>query len=136
MMNMAMLKKAMFVGFVATCVMTAFSFVAPFFHLPHTDYHGMISAVMPLGMMGSWVAYFAVGIALAYFYAMFFRDRLPAHSWMRGMLYGFFMWLFVSFVFMPMMGMGMMGGSTTAMMGMFFGMMAYGATVGFLYAQE
>lgn len=123
----------MFIGFAGTVAMTVYSYVAHTVSLPQVDYRSMISNVFPAGEMGTWGIYFAIGIFFAFMYNLFFKDRLPAHSWMRGMFYGFMLWCFMGFVFMPVMGMGFFAGSVSTALGMLLGVVCYGMTVGYMY---
>ena len=129
-------KRATVVGIAGTLAMTFYTFVAGYTHLPHADLRGMLSGFFHLNDVGAWVAYLGTGVVLAYAYHNYFRDRMPAHSWMRGVFFAFFAWLFVQVVAMPVMGHGFFSGGVTASVGMFLGMACYGALVGFLYEQS
>lgn len=129
-------KRAMVVGIAGTLAMTFYTFVAGYTHLPHADLRGMLSGFFHLNDVGAWVAYLGMGVAMAYAYHAFFRERMPARSWMRGVAYAFFMWMLVQMVAMPVMGHGFFSGGVMGAMGMFFGMACYGAMVGFLYEQQ
>ncbi len=131
--NVTGIKKAILVGFAGTVVMTVFSFVASAIHLPRVDYREMIAHLFPAGMLGSWMVYFVVGFALAFSYHTYFQEHLPSHSWMRGAFYGFFLWLIMGIVLMPLMGFGFFAGSMPNALGMFLCTMSYSATVGYLY---
>lgn len=133
MFNMAAFKKAVFIGVVGTVMMTVYSFVADYFHLPQGDYHGLIARLFHASVLGTWAVYFAAGVAFAYCYRAFFHDRLPAHSWMRGLFFGMGLWMFMGLVLMPYMGMGFFAGSMTTAVGLFMGMAFYGGTVGYMY---
>jgi len=130
------LKRAVIVGVAGTLAMTFYTFVAGYTHLPHVDVKGMLSGFFNLNDMGSWVAYLGVGVFMAYAYANFFRERMPASSWMRGVFYSFFAWLFMQMIAFPMMGHGFFSGDMMSAIGLFAGMACYGAMVGFLYEQS
>ncbi|EKD41680.1 MAG: hypothetical protein ACD_73C00584G0002 [uncultured bacterium] len=130
------LKRAIVVGVAGTLAMTFYTFVAGYTHLPHADMRGMLSGFFHLNDAGAWMAYMVFGVGMAYAYRSFFRDRMPARSWMRGVFYAFFAWLFVQVIAMPVMGHGFFSGSMMTAVGMFLSMMCYGAMVGFLYEQS
>ncbi len=132
-MNVASFKKAILAGIAGTVVMTVFSFFSHYLHLPSTDYHGMIASHFSMSGAVAWVIYFGFGIVLAYLYGMFFRTRLPAHSWMRGIIYAVLLWGVAEMVLMPMLGMGFFSGSIAAAFAALLGMGLYGGTVGYLY---
>ena len=132
-MNVTGLKKAMLAGVAGTVVMTVFSFVSQYIHLPSTDFRDMIAGHLQTTATIAWVVYFAMGIFFAYLYGTYFRMRLPSHSWMRGVVYAVFLWGLMEVVLMPIFGMGFFSGSMPAAFGMLVGMGLYGATVGYLY---
>lgn len=137
MFNNTALKKAMFVGVAGTIVMTTYSFVAHYARLPHGDFHSIIAGLLPqAGAVITWIIYFATGVFFAYIYKAFFLGKLPAHSWMRGVVYAFLIWFFMEVVLMPVMGMGFFPGSLTSAVGLLVGTGFYGATVGYLYDQK
>ncbi len=135
-MNVAAFKKAALYGIAGTAVLTAFTYLAGFLHLPHPDYHGMIGGLFSIGTIGAWVAYFAVGVVLAYVYKAFLSAHLPAHSWMNGAFYGLVLWGVVQFVLMPVFGMGFFAGGMLTAFGMLLGNAFYGAIVGYLYSHS
>jgi hypothetical protein len=130
---MASFKKAFIAGLAGTAVMTLFAFVSGYFHLPKFDYQGMIASFLPMGSAVAWAVYFLIGIALAYVYGAFFRSRLPASSWGRGMIYALILWGAAGLILMPIMGMSFFYGSITVAVATLIGMELYGATVGYLY---
>lgn len=132
-MNVTSLKKALIAGIAGTVVMTVFSFVSHYLNLPKADFHGMIAGWFKTGAVFSWVIYFGFGVALAYLYGTFFKSRLPAHSWTRGMIYALILWGMFEIILMPVLGMGFFSGSLAAAVAAFIGMALYGGTVGYLY---
>lgn len=132
-LSQAGLKQAMLAGIAGTVVMTVFSFVSHYIQLPHADFVGIITHHLQTGTVFSWLIYFGFGIVLAYLYGAYFRDKLPAYSWMRGVVYSILLWGFMEMVLMPVFGMGFFSGSMPAAFGMLVGMGLYGATVGYLY---
>lgn len=132
-MNVTSIKKAFMAGIAGTVVMTVFSFASHYLRLPHSDMHGMIATHFKMGAMFAWFVYFGFGIALAYLYGAFFRSKLPAHSWSRGMIYALILWGVLEVVLMPVFGVGFFAGSMQVAVAAFVGMALYGATVGYLY---
>lgn len=132
-MNATALKKAVLTGIAGTVVMTVFSYVSHYLQFPSADFYGVISGMFHTTGTTAWVIYFGVGVVFAYLYGNFFQAKLPAHSWMRGVVYACFLWGAVEVVLMPLFGMGFFSGSMTTAFGMLLGMGFYGATVGYLY---
>jgi hypothetical protein len=132
-MNFDTFKKAMPIGFAATVVMTVYLYVAGTLNLPRTDFHEMITSHLHTTEMGTWLVYFLFGGFFANVYRTFFHEKLPDHSWKRGLYYGVFLWLFTGLVLMPFMGMTMFAGSVMTAVGLFLAVAMYGATVGYLY---
>ncbi len=132
-MNMEAFKKAMLIGFAGTFMMTVFSYFAHSMHLPRTDFHGMITSFFHTEATATWIVYFALGGVFAYIYRTFFHDKLPDHSWKRGLYYALFLWMFMGVVVMPYMGMSFFAGSMMTAVGLYLGVGMYGATVGYLY---
>ncbi len=132
-MSVTSIRRALIAGVAGTVVMTVFSYVSHYLQLPKTDFHGMIASHLKTGTFVTWGVYFGFGIVLAYLYGTFFRGRLPAHSWGRGMIYATVLWAFMGVVLMPVFGMGFFGGSMAAAAAAFVTMGLYGATVGYLY---
>jgi len=130
---MASFKKALLAGVAGTVVMTVFSFFSQYLHLPKVDFQGMLATFFHMGAAFTWFLYFAIGIGLAYLYGAFFRNMLPAHSWMRGTIYALILWGVMGMVLMPVFGMGFFYGSATMAVATFLGMALYGGTVGYLY---
>ena len=130
---MASFKKALLAGVAGTVVMTVFSFISHYLHLPKADFHGMIGTYFKMGEAVSWGLYFAFGIGLAYLYGAFFKSMLPAHSWGRGMVYSLILWGVMEMVLMPVFGMGFFSGSMAMAGATLIGMGLYGATVGYMY---
>ncbi len=130
---MASFKKAFFAGMAGTVIMTVFSYATQYLHLPKADFYGMVASFFHMGAAFTWVLYFAIGIGLAYLYGAFFKGMLPAHSWMRGMIYSLILWGVTGMVLMPVFGMGFFYGSATMAVATFLGMALYGGTVGYLY---
>ncbi len=126
-------KKAVLVGLVGTLAMTGYTFVASHVNLPRVDLHDMLSGMFHLSAHMAWVVYLALGVFFAYLYHAHFKARMPDTSWKRGMYYAFFLWVAFTVVAMPVMGMGFFGGSFMAALGLFVGLMCYGAIVGVLY---
>lgn len=130
------LKRAVPIGIAGTLVMTAFTYLAGLIHFPRFDYHAMIHGLVKTGALGTWLIYLVAGIALAYAYKAFFKEKLPTHSWKKGILYGLILWGVTQLIFMPVFGMGFFSGSLLAVLGMLIGDVFFGAIVGYMYAHE
>lgn len=130
---MASFRKALMAGVAGTVVMTVFSFISHYLQLPRFDFHELIGSYFKMGAVFSWFLYFGIGVGLAYLYGAFFRGMLPSHSWGRGMIYAIILWGAMEVILMPVFGMGFFAGSMMVAVAMLFGMMLYGATVGYLY---
>ena len=134
-MNADAIKKAVMFGAAGTVAMTVFTTISHYINLPKVDFHGLIAGYVHYGTVSVWVATFAVGAAFAYLYKAYFRDRLPTHSWMRGVVYAFVLWGAMGLA-MPLFGMGFFAGSITMAFSMLIGICFYGATVGYLYEMK
>ncbi|MDO8519216.1 MAG: hypothetical protein Q7T11_03520 [Deltaproteobacteria bacterium] len=134
-MNTDAIKRAVMFGAAGTVAMTVYTYLSHYIHLPKVDFHGLIAGFLHYGTAVNWVAYFAVGAAFAYLYKAFFRDKLPAHSWMRGVVYAFVLWGAMGLA-MPLFGMAFFAGSMHAALSMLIGFGFYGATVGYLYEMK
>ncbi len=130
---MASFKKAFLAGVAGTIVMVVFSFISHHMDMPRVDYHAVMASFLPVGPLFGWIAYFAVGVGLAYLYGAFFRPILPSHSWGRGVIYAAILWAVMGMIFMPVVGQGFFAGSFMTAIAMFVGTALYGATVGYLY---
>lgn len=134
MFNLATLKKAAVIGFCGTIVMTVVSHFSYLFNLPRADLHDVITALIPYStVLGSWFLYFMAGIALAFVYRSFFYRKLPAHSWVKGIIYSVGIWMFLQVILFPILGLGFFTGSFDAALTLLMGMGLYGATIGYLY---
>lgn len=127
------MKRAMYIGFAATIVMTIFYYLARQAHVPHHDVFGMVGG--DANSLGAWVTYFGIGMVLSYVYHAHVEKRLPSHSWIRGAVYGAVLFAFIQGVLMPAFGMGFFAGTVSATVGMLFGLASYGATVGYFYSK-
>lgn len=126
-------KRAVVGGLAGTAVMTALMLVAPAMGLPPMNIGAMLGSVMGGSLLLGWMAHFAIGTALAVAYAAAFADRLPGPGFLRGALYGLLPWIAAEIVVMPMMGVGLFGGSFGAGFGSLVGHLMYGAVMGGVY---
>ncbi len=129
------IKRASVVGIAGTFAMTMYSFVATHLHLPRYDMHDFIGGLFHLDHATTWLVYLVAGVVFAHLYQTYFKTRMPARAWMRGVVYSLGMWVVMQFVVMPIVGMGFFTGSISAALGALFGLASYGAMVGFLYEQ-
>ena len=134
-MNAPALRKALLSGVAGTVVMTVFSYVSQYLHFPQVDFHGMIADHFHTGSFFTWFVYFGFGVALAFIYGHFFMHKLPAHGFLRGMIYALMLWGFMEFIMMPVFGMGLLSGSVMAAAFAYVSMALYGGTVAYLYEE-
>ena len=124
------LKKAAAAGFAGTAVMTMLMLVAPKMGMPRMDIAGMLASKMGGIIALGWMAHFVIGSVLAIIYAAFLASRIPGPGLVRGVIYSLIPWLVSQMMVMPMMGMGLFGGSVALAGGSLMGHMVYGAVLG------
>lgn len=117
-------------GLIATAVMTVLMLMAPAMGLPPMNIGAMLGSEMGGSLALGWMAHFAIGTVLAIIYAVIFATRLPGPGFVRGALYGLLPWIAAQVVVLPMMGVGLFGGSFGAGFGSLLGHLVYGAVLG------
>lgn len=81
--------KVLMAGLLATGVMTAFMLIAPFIGLPPINIGEFLGSFMGNHIALGWALHFAMGIALAYVYVVFFNHTIPViYDTLRGLLFG------------------------------------------------
>jgi uncharacterized membrane protein YagU involved in acid resistance len=91
------------------------------------------TAYASLGPALGWALHFAVGIILAFLYAVQFARRLPGSPATRGMLYGIGIFIVAQLVFMPLVGAGFFSrGDPAMLLGSLVGHLVYGGVVGLI----
>jgi len=83
-------------GIVATAVMTMIMMIAPYMGLPKIDVAGMLSGMTQTPLIIGWLMHFMIGIFFAFVYTKYFNRWLHKidSNILRGMLYGFFVFIF------------------------------------------
>lgn len=134
-------RRAVAAGFIGTVVMTALWLVEPRLGLARLAAGDILSSLLAvltayasLGPVLGWTIHFSVGLILALLYASRFVGRLPGTPAMRGLLYGFMIFLIAQVLFLPLVGAGMFSRGDMAMvLGSLIGHLAYGGLVGLVY---
>lgn len=124
-------KRAFFAGFVATAILTVMMYVAPVVGLPNIDISAALGTPFARGLHGAWwrgvlvgepfggpaspftAAWFA-GLAVFLFFGsvvspyifVYAFPGLLGSSWMRGLQWGVFVWVFGGVAVMTAMGLG------------------------------
>lgn len=107
--------RAILGGFIATLVMTLLMYAAPAIRMPKMDIAAMLGSMlskhMATPMSKSWwmgmIAHFIDGtIIFPLIYAYLLYAVLPGEPWVKGLLWGFVLWVLAEAFIIPMMGMG------------------------------
>lgn len=134
-------KRAGFAGIVATIAVTALWLIEPFLGLPELAVGSMLSssiavatAYLPIWPAVGWGIHAAVGTGLALTYARWLADRLPGGAVMRGVTFGFLVFLAAQVSFMPLVGAGFFSrGDMPLLLGSLVGHVMYGVLVTVIY---
>ena len=125
--------RAMLAGFIGSLAMTFLSFFALYFKVPVFNWAGTFAGYLGGNAVFGYLLFFAAGIMLAMVYVAVFHDRLPGHSWKRGVFFAVMMWVLTCAAFAPMMHMGFFMGSVLLAMGTLVSYLLYGGIVGYIY---
>ena len=126
-------KKVVIAAIAGTAAMTAIMFMAPMMGMPEMNLGAMLGGMMGMAPMMGWVMHFIIGIVLTWIYAAFFVTVLPSTGWKRGMIFSLIPWAVMTFMVMPMMGMGILMGGMVPAMGAVIAHFAYGGVMGHIY---
>jgi uncharacterized membrane protein YagU involved in acid resistance len=137
-MNMT---RAVATGVIATASMTALLLIEPAVGLPEIAIGQLLSTSLSLttahsslGPAVGWLVHFAVGILWAVVYAGLVMVRLPGSALVRGLLYGFLVFLLAQALLLPIVGAGFFSGGDTSMLaGSLLGHLVYGSVLGWVY---
>jgi len=108
------LKQAIFAGFVATAILAIFMYAAPLAGLPRIDLASALGTPFAGGPATLWTGSWWLGLAIfflfgsvvsPYVYAYAFHGLL-GNSWLRGIEWGVFVWIFGGVAVMTTMGLG------------------------------
>jgi uncharacterized membrane protein YagU involved in acid resistance len=133
--------RAAVAGLVGTAAMTALLLIEPSVGLPRIAMGqvlgtslGLTTARLSIGPALGWVLHFIIGMGLAVIYAAVFQDRLPGPPAVRGLLYGFMVFVVAQLVFMPLVGGGVFSrGDPELILGSLLGHLLYGGVIGWAY---
>jgi hypothetical protein len=102
-------------GFFGTLVMTILLYLAPLAGVPKMDIAAMLGSLfgrgIPATVSGLWWAgmvwHFLNGtIIFSLIYAYFVYGWLPGENWLRGAIWGLFLWIAIEVILMPITGSG------------------------------
>jgi len=113
--------------------MTFLGFLASQMGAPIFDWGRTLATYLGGHMVMGYVLFFLGGVLLAVFYVTVLMDRLPGHSWERGLFFAVMMWIVTGAIFAPVLNMGFFMGGVLMAMGTLVTYMVYGATLGLLY---
>jgi hypothetical protein len=108
------LKQAIFAGFVATAVLSIFMYAAPLAGLPRIDLASALGTPFAGGpatpLTGSWwlglAIFFLFGSVVSPYIFVYAFAGLLGTSWLRGVEWGIFVWVFGGVAVMVLMGLG------------------------------
>jgi uncharacterized protein DUF6789 len=125
--------RAMLAGFIGTVAMTFLGFIASRVGVPIFSWAKAFSGYLGGNPLFGYFMFFVGGVLLAMVYVGVFHDRLPGHSWKRGLFFAVMMWILTGAALAPLMHMGFFMGSVMLAMGTLASYMLYGAILGYLY---
>lgn len=123
-------------GLVATAAMTALVLMAPMMGIPQMDIGAMVAGMLRLPTAIGWVMHVMIGILFAFGYTYLLSPRLPVPKpFLRGMVYGFIVFLLAQILFfllgiMELMPDSPMEDSGLALLGSLMGHLVYGGVLG------
>lgn len=130
-------------GVIATAVMTALLLIEPAIGLPEIAIGQLLStslsittAHFAIGPAMGWLIHFLVGIAWALFYVSVALTRLPGAPFVRGLAYGFLVFLLAQSLLLPLVSGGFFSGGNLSMLtGSLLGHLVYGGVLGWVYGE-
>lgn len=135
------LSRAIAAGLIATASMTALLLIEPAVGLPEIAIGQLLStslsitATLSIGPAMGWVIHFLVGAGWAVLYAAVALPRLRGSPLVRGLCFGFLVFLLAQVVFMPMVSAGFFSrGDPRMLAGSLFGHLVYGGVLGWTYS--
>lgn len=123
-------------GIVATFCLTVVMVVTPFMGMPKTDVGSMLDKVPGGSFTLAWVMHYVIGIVFAFGYLYLFNNLLKIkNNVLRGMLYGFIVFVFATLVAAGMGSAGLLpdpplGSMVMTMLGNLLAHLVYGAVLG------
>jgi uncharacterized membrane protein YagU involved in acid resistance len=142
--------KALLGAFIATIVMTMMMYAAPMMGMPKMDIAGMLGSMFTGGQpaeagTGAWwmgmLLHFINGtVVFALIYAYVLYGWPPGSPWLRGLTWGFVLFVLAQIMVMPMMGMGAFSSKALApmmmVMGSLIGHLIYGSILGAIAGEQ
>ena len=133
--------RAVATGLIATASMTALLLIEPAIGLPEIAIGQLLStslsittAHLAIGPGMGWLIHFLVGIAWALLYVYAAMTRLPGAPLVRGLAYGFLVFLLAQSVLLPLVSGGFFSGGNLSMLtGSLLGHLVYGGVLGWVY---
>lgn len=127
--------KTILAGLIATAVMTMMMYAAPMMGMPKMDIAGMISGMMKTPWVIGMMIHLMLGVLLfPFIYAFLLVDKLPGPGALKGMIWGFILFILAQTIVMPMAGMGFFSSASPQqmlmIMGSLMGHLVYGAILG------
>jgi hypothetical protein len=109
------LSRVILAGFFGTCAMTVLTLLSPLVGGPTIDIAAVLGAMFSTAPPAAGTEFWWFGltwhlingtIVFALFYSYLAYALLPGAPWMRGLLWGLFLWLVMEVVLMPLTGRG------------------------------
>jgi uncharacterized membrane protein YagU involved in acid resistance len=137
------ISRAVPAGVIATASMTALLLIEPAIGLPEIAIGQLLStslsittAHLAIGPATGWLVHFLVGIAWALLYVYVVMPRLPGAPFVRGLAYGFLVFLLAQSLLLPLVGGGFFSGGNPSMLtGSLLGHLVYGGVLGWVYGE-
>lgn len=121
-------------GLAATILLTAMMyFGAPKMIGAPMDIAGELSAMLKVPWLLGMVMHFVLGtVIFSFAYALVVGPRLLGHPAIRGMVWGFVLWLVAMLAMSPMMGKGLFMGGMPPAVASLIGHLAFGLVLGLI----
>lgn len=127
-------RRALAAGAAGTAAMTMLMLAAPMMGMPKMPIGEMLGGFLGIGAAAGWAMHGVIGLVLGAIYAAAAAGRLPGAPPVRGVVYGFLVFLVAQIVVSPIMGGGVFsGGQMLVIAGSLLGHLVYGSVVGAVY---
>jgi len=125
--------RAITAGLIATLTMGFLGLFANQLGAPFLDWARALSQYVGGNSWVGYLMFFCGGLTMAMIYVIFLHDRLPGHSWERGLFFAVLIWIATGAVAAPLMNLGFFMESVMMALGTLFIYLVYGAVLGFIY---
>ena len=139
-------RRAIMAGVIATLILTGLMYLGPLVGIRVWNIPQMIGGAMsfnehivpgsPLYIWGVCLYAIFCAVALPLCYAYWIYSYLPGPTWMRGLIWGGFLWFLVEMLVMPLIGQGVFDwygpGTAVEIISQFVLWVAYGVVFGFI----